>query len=347
MAELTSSIVMSLPEWLAGISLMLLSMYALVFDAGGADSDPRVCTTAIYLSRLRALKCNGTYGQQLVDLYTSCGYNRVARMEVNNCGVLNGEFCYEISERVHQYRVAVNALCFDEYGKPTCSTGCQEALHIYRDKVDCCINNLYNASDEPIFNDRSASNLLWTGCGVEPPGGFCASTLTYEKRHATEICVREEVEYRRSLLECSPGYGQAFADLFRRCGYSSLLRFFVNVCGVNEEDRYCFEYVNDGSGAPAAAQVQEKCVEAMDRGCPLACQVALDDLRRQLGCCVNNLYNHEENSYFGTTSPALWKTCSVQRPGFCKTTISMTDGASQANTVFLTAFTCILFAVYL
>ena len=346
-SELAGSIVMSLPEWIAGISLMLLSMYAVVFDAEGADADPRLCTTAVYLSRLRALKCNGTVGQQLVDTYTSCGYNQVAQMEVNNCGVLNGEFCFEISERVHHYRVAVNSLCFDEYGKPSCSTGCQEALHTFRDKVGCCINNLYNASDEPIFNDRSASNLLWTGCDVEPLGGFCASTLAYRETHETKICVREEVEYRRSLMECSPDYGQAFADLFRGCGYSSLLRYFVNVCGVNADERYCFEFVNDGSGAPAAALVQDKCVEAMDRGCPLACQVVLDDFRRQLGCCVNNLYNQEENSYFGTTSPALWKTCAVQRPAFCKTTISMTGGTSEIISTFaLTSLLCIISVLY-
>ena len=343
---------MSLPKWLAGISLVLLSMYAFVLDAestGLADSNTRLCTTATYLSRMRALKCNRSYGQQLVDVYLNCGYNQVALMEVNNCGLMNGEFCYAISETVHEYRVAVDSLCFDEFGKPSCSASCQEALWTFREKVGCCINNLYNASDEPIFNDRAASNLLWTGCGVTPVSGFCASTLAYRVVHETRVCVKEEVVYRKSLLECSPDYGQAFADLFRECGYSRLLRYSVNLCGVNEDERYCYEYVNDESAAPVAADVQEKCVEATEteRGCPLSCQVALDDLKRQLGCCLNNLYGHEDSENFGTTSPALWKTCNVKKPTFCKTTISMTGGTSESILCTFTTLTTALITTLL
>ena len=87
----------------------------------------------------------------------------------------------------------------------------------------------------------------------------------------------------------------------------------------------CDVYIRERS---ARSCVQEKCVEATEteRGCPLSCQVALDDLKRQLGCCLNNLYGHEDSENFGTTSPALWKTCNVKKP---KTTISMTGGAAK------------------
>ena len=330
---------------------MLLSVCAVALDAektGLSDETPRLCTASVYLNKMRALKCNKSYGQQLVDTYTGCGYNQAAIMEVNNCGALNGEFCYEISERVHEYRVAVNSLCFDQYGKPSCSASCQQALWTFRQKVGCCINNLYNASEEPIYNDRSASNLLWTSCGVTPLSGYCVSTLGYTASHETAVCVKEEVDYRKSLLECTRDYGQAFADLFRECGYSRLLRHSVNLCGINgEQERYCFEYVNDGTAEPAAAQVQDNCVQAMERGCPLACQVALDDLRRKLGCCLNNLFANEDSEYYGATSPALWKACGVKRPSLCKTTISMTGRAAAATShTSLALFTVFLLFIF-
>ena len=312
-------------------------------DSALTTDGPRICRTATYLKRLRAVKCNESIGQQLVDMYLECGYNQAALREAINCGLRDGEFCFDVADRAHEYQRAVDSLCFNQYGKPSCSNSCQEALGSYRENVGCCINNLYNASDEPIFNDRTASNILWTACGVTPLDGFCESSLRYEEAHDTMVCVYDEVVYRNSLLECSPSYGQAFADLLRECGYSSHLWYTVNICGVNAEDRYCFEYLEDGKSA--ADQVIEHCIETVEMECSVPCQVALDDFRRQVGCCLNNLYNNEENAYFSTTSPALWKTCGVKRPAFCKTTISMTGGGTLSVTcTFSTIFISLILA---
>ena len=338
---------------LTGLSFVLLALCVEVFEAERStvavdlSAPVGLCTTATYLKYVRALKCNQTYGQQLVNLYLGCGYNDMALMETSDCGMIDGEFCFDIADRALTYQAAVDSLCFDAYGKPNCGNSCREALWSFRENVGCCVNNLYNASDEPVSNDRTASNVLWTACDVTPIDGFCRSTLHYEEVHDAVVCVYDEVVYRKNLLGCSPDYGQAFADLFRKCGYTSHLRHAVNNCGVNVEDRYCFELISEGSALAAA--VQEQCVETVDSECPLACQVALDDYRRQLGCCLNNLYNDEDNSFFSTTSPALWKTCKVKRPKFCKTTISMTGGGSSVTTsavVFLHVLAVSIITVY-
>lgn len=310
---------------------ILLGFYVTRLDA---EDSPQVlsdhvgpCMTATYLKYVRALKCNQAYGQQLVDLYLNCGYNEMALMESIDCGVRKGEFCFDIAGRAQEYQAAVDSLCFNTYGKPSCSNSCQEALWNFRKNVGCCVNNLYNTSAEPIFNDRTASNLLWTLCGVTPIRGFCKSTLDYKEVYDSMVCVYDEVMHRKSLLDCSPSYGQAFVDLFRTCDYLPQMRHAVNICGINGEGRYCFDLIEDGDSL--AEDVREHCVEAMNSECPLACQVALDTYRRRLGCCLNNLYNNKDSSYFSTTSPALWKTCGIKRPrSFCKTTLSMTGGSS-------------------
>lgn len=327
-----------------GTSFVLLALRVTVLDAGSALDPTGLCTTATYLKYVRALKCNQTYGQQLVDLYLDCGYNEMALMESMDCGKMKGNFCFDIADSAQQYQAAVDSLCFDAYGRPSCGNSCQEALWDFRENVGCCINNLYNASDEPIRNYRTASNLLWTACEVTPINGFCKSTLHYEELYDTMVCVYDEVVYRKKRLDCSPKYGQTFVDLLRTCGYSSHLRHAVNICGVNRDDRYCFELINDGKSL--AKKVQEHCVETAERECPLACKVALDSYRRQLGCCLNNLYNDEDNSFFSTTSPALWRTCKVKRPSFCKTTISMT-GRSPVVTFSAVLITTLVFCVAL
>ena len=336
---------MSVLEGLAGVSLSLLGLCLAVLHA--EDSAPALldrhsepCTTATYQKRLRALKCNAIYGQQLMDVYLDCGYNKMARMEYINCGQHKGEFCFDMVRRAQQYLLDVDALCFDTYGKPSFSNSCQEALWSFRDNVGCCINNLYNASDEPLSNDRTASYLLWTACGVTTLDGLCTSTLHYEEVYDTPVCVYDEVVYRKSLLDCSPDYGQAFADLFRVCGYSPQLQRAVSLCGVNGENRYCFEHVSDGDSLAAIAQ--DLCVETENEECSTSCKVVLDDFRKLLGCCVNNLYNDKDNSYFGITSPALWKTCSLKRPPFCKSTISMTGGTSQITFSLSVIFTLLI-----
>ena len=328
------------------VNMSLLLALCLVFLDAVPSAATDLCTTSTYQRHLRALKCNQTYGQQLVDLYLNCGYNQMALMESMGCGTsLEGEFCFDVADRSQQYQVAVDSLCFDLYGKPSCSNSCQQALWNFREKVGCCINNLYNASDNPLSNDRTASNILWMACEVPPIDGFCNSTLRYEEVYDTMVCVYDEVIYRKSKLDCSPNYGQVFVDLFHSCGYSLQLRYAVNICGVNSENRYCFELINDGNSL--AEEVNEHCVETTDIECPLACKVVLDSYRRQLGCCLNNLYNDEDNSFFGTTSPALWTTCSVTRPRFCKTTISMRNGSPAEFTfsIFLNT-TLILFVAF-
>lgn len=330
-------------RWLVRMCFILLGLCVVdLLDAEDSFYKPAVtsqlCTPATYLKHLRALKCNQVYGQQLVDMYLNCGYNQAALREVTNCGLRNGKYCFDVADHAHEYQRTVDSLCFNQYGKPSCSESCQEALWDYRENVGCCINNLYNASDEPIFNDRTASNILWTACGITPIDGFCESTLHYQVIHNTMVCVYDEVVYRNSLLDCSPRYGQAFANLLRECGYSSHLRYTVNICGVNAEDRYCFEYIDDGKSA--AAEVQEHCVETVDTECSETCQSALDDFKRKLGCCLNNLYNNEDNTYFRTTSASLWKNCHVKQPGFCKTTISISGGtlvvtSSTLSVVFI------------
>ena len=326
---------MTLPEiqQIVCMSVVLLLSLAFLSVERSVASIPLepvgVCTTASYLRRLRALRCNQTHGQQLADMYLNCGYNQLALREMIDCGVRDGDFCFDVADYAQRYQNEVDSQCFDMYGKPICSDDCRAALKSFRENVGCCINNLYNASDNPISNDRTASNLLWTACEVEPVDGFCRSTIRYEVIYNTQVCVSDEVVYRKSRLECHPDYGQAFADLFRLCGYSAQLRHAVNICGVNSEDRYCFELQTVGNSI--AEDVNKYCVKATESDCPLSCKVALDSYKRQLGCCLNNLFNDEENSYFRTTSPALWTTCQADRPRFCKTTISLGDGSSMLH----------------
>ena len=292
-----------------------------------------LCTITKYQRLLRALRCNQTNAQQLADMYLNCGYNKMARRELVDCGVMNGDFCLNLAEDAHRYRDAADAQCFDVYGKPSCSDDCRSALKDFRENVGCCINNLYNVSDSPIYNDRAASYILWGGCGVKPVDGLCKSTIDYVVIYDTPVCVSDEVNYRRSRLECHPGYGQSFADLFRLCGYTAQLRYAVNLCGVNDENRYCFELLE--AGKEIADEVNKYCVQATESDCPLSCKIALDSYKRKLGCCLNNLYNNEENQYFRTTSPTLWTACQMDRPRFCKTTISLEAGSPKLHFSFI------------
>ena len=149
-------------------------------------------------------------------------------------------------------------------------------------------------------------------------GLFAASTKHRRqvRNPREEICSWEEISRRQSAILCDPsndGYGQQMVDIYNECSYDANTardaRRLVQSCSRDENGRFCYELTQNASNY--ANSVTENCVHLSNYSeyqCTNLCRDALQNLKSNLGCCLNNLYNTTlPSSNFLNTG--LWSIC--------------------------------------
>ena len=139
------------------------------------------------------------------------------------------------------------------------------------------------------------------------------------------VCSQQELTYRTSRLSCNPDYITPFINILRNCSLDENAQSTINNCGVNRYERFCFEA--QANASQFVNEVQDRCFTNAET-CPVACKVALDMYQVGADCCLNNLYNNPQSSFFRTTNPMLWSLCGVSNPGFCRNTIDSSSAYS-------------------
>ena len=115
--------------------------------------------------------------------------------------------------------------------------------------------------------------------------------------------------------------GQPLVDFLFTCGEQgeALAELFIIFCGLNENNNFCVELVNNTAPIIFAAVT---CPLQNDGVCPSGCDSILLDLRDTFGCCLNTLFNGTQFGTFDIVSNDLWSSCNVETPGFCESTLS-------------------------
>jgi len=247
------------------------------------------CTSTELQRRNDSLRCNNaTIGQQLLDVFASCGFNDEAQRKEEECGRNEtGRFCYELRENSTLTGFA-NSVVFNCGSSATfCDFSCNSSLQQLRDNTGCCANFLLTDAYVRDRFGRQRNPNLWSTCSLQRPNN-CPSSLSFLPTQSDVVCSRAEITYRLNRLNCNPDYVTPFVDLLRSCGFGEFAQVqVINRCGVTRYDTFCFEA--EANASRLVGEVQSRCFSSNEE-CPISCKVALDMYRTGADCCLNNLH---------------------------------------------------------
>ena len=135
---------------------------------------------------------------------------------------------------------------------------------------------------------------------------FRMGNLTYDEEKYVLYCDKEcGPPYLDFLESCGGEVGELYADYYR------------NLCYENSNGIPCAYYFLATEYLQPTYFVEENCELPYDNdtACSFDCFVSLHQIKYQMGCCVNNLYNHSVPS--DLVSYGLWSKCKVSTPGYC------------------------------
>jgi len=261
---------------------------------------------------------NAAIGQQLMNVFATCGFNDEALRKEQECGRLNetGRFCYELKENSTLIGFANSVVFSCANSAILCSSGCNSVLQQLRDNTGCCANFLLTDAYLRFGSQRNPN--LWSNCSLQRPDD-CPSSLSFMQTQSEVVCSRAEITYRLNRLNCHPNYATPFVDLLKSCSLGEVAQIqVINRCGVTRYDTFCFEA--EANASRLVGDVQSACFSTAQE-CPVSCKVALDMYQTGADCCLNNLYNNSLSPLLRTTNRMLWSLCGISSPGFCRSTL--------------------------
>ena len=288
----------------------------------------------------------------------------------------NGAFCGSLSTSDVEESL-LKSRCSGVLSSNSCNPACTSLLKYMKSKLGCCINEhsrQFNDTKHEIYNHH-----LWSLCGVQLPPTTCKHHgLTFNKRETCRKNPYELMSQYYSSLCANNGPGQALISSLRenrRCSTINLNSHFVKSitrkCLVNSKGEDCLpqlnkyaialyernnlSYTNFGILAlPIELISSHFCHIETNKDtdvCTLGCKNKLEEARNTLGCCLN-YYNDSTSDRFDRRPLAngLWKSCGLETPGFCDSTLTLSGATSTIYAVMrqwisiCTAITLLLIA---
>ena len=135
---------------------------------------------------------------------------------------------------------------------------------------------------------------------------YLMGNRTFDEEKYFVYCDNEcGVPYLEFLSSCGP-VGELYAD------------YYQNLCHMNSNGVPCAFFYLATSYLQPAYYVVQNCPLPQTNGtsCSLECFVSLYQMKYQMGCCVNSIYNYSslENDL---AAYSLWNKCGVATPGVC------------------------------
>lgn len=152
-----------------------------------------------------------------------------------------------------------------------------------------------------------------------------------------ERCSTEEFFRRDSAVLCDPSNdanGQLVVDIYTECNYdrnvARAIRSLVQSCSRDENGRFCFELRQNASNYTNSVTTNCPRLNTYSGyNCTDSCRDALQDLKSNIGCCLNDLYN-TTLPFSNFLNAGLWSACGVISPDFCGDS-TLTPGSVIAN----------------
>lgn len=127
-------------------------------------------------------------------------------------------------------------------------------------------------------------------------------------------------EEERYVIYCDGECGPPYLQFLAKCGGEVgdfYAKYYRNLCQSNEKGVPCVYFFLATELLQPTQNVEAYCELPYQNGtqCSYDCYVALFQLKHQLGCCVNNIYNYTVPS--DVAQYAMWDACSISTPGVC------------------------------
>jgi hypothetical protein len=281
----------------------------------------------------------------------------------------------------------------DNFTSAQCPTGCAGAIIAVVLKMGCCFRTIYNhtkfldifvkykllTSEQKVTIQNTLQPILWRACNVPLTAICTGDSFPGESVLATGVCTVEKIEtFTLGLTPtCSHFYG------LLSTASEEKLDIVCQECPENETCNdplsaklrilSCMHTDRDGKlGKSCSHCLREKLKNntvfadlratcfggenaiANISNCPIGCQEALKELKAQLGCCYQSIFNEttlldaflykehitpSKREFFEKLSmPELWEICDVSLQTRCtEDSISTAAMALQHTTVVATA----------
>ena len=181
-------------------------------------------------------------------------------------------------------------------------------------KSDC--NGNYNFQESKSIDERINRQEIFFGvCSQEEYIEWYYSQYPENCRYLMENL---QFEQQRYLVYCDEECGEPYLNFLKSCEDSEQsAQYYKDLCYENSNGVQCAYYFLAQEKLQPAYYVENNCDMAFGNGnnCSFDCFIALHQFKNQLGCCVNNIYNH--SSVYQVADFQLWSKCGVDTPGRC------------------------------
>ena len=165
---------------------------------------------------------------------------------------------------------------------------------------------------------------------VESESEFVGASSTFSlisgSRHRRQMqgrprggmCSVEEQNRRLTAVVCIPSTGQRIVDVYLGCKRESAARGLVQMCIRNENQRFCYDVAVRASNYTNS--VTTNCPRLSTYSgyqCTDPCRDALQNLKSNVGCCLNTELYNTSATFSNFLNTSLWSACRISRPGFC------------------------------
>lgn len=156
---------------------------------------------------------------------------------------------------------------------------------------------------------------------------YLMGNRTYDEEKYLIFCDKEcGAPYLEFLTSCGGEIGALYADYYR------------NLCYKNSYGVTCAYYFVAVEYVQPTYYIEENCkVPYENDTCSFDCRTSLHQLKFQIGCCVNNIYNHSVPSDLAHYS--LWSKCGVTTPGYCSREKGLVISVFTSVVLLIFAFT--------
>ena len=155
-----------------------------------------------------------------------------------------------------------------------------------------------------------------------------------------------QFEQERYLIYCDKECGDPYLNFLQSCeegeGSETLAEYYRNLCYENSNGVQCVYYFLAHERLQPTYYVENNCNTAFGNGndnCSFDCFVALHQFKNELGCCVNNIYNHSAGEH-QVANFSLWSNCGVSTPGECSGERALSSSSSVTIAIVIMALVC-------
>ena len=281
-------------------------------------------------------QCSAGYAQGVIDIALRCRNETAARSTSISCARNeDGETCAVATLRLSSDSTQSSnaAQCFGAVSSGFCPSACRSFLQTARSRLGCCINTYVNTTYSPVYNAyrNFVDYRLWNLCNVDLPPADCGNAPPLNTPVEVQTCTVEEYFTRLVNYECFPSVGQPLVDALLqnpRCRVYAVLT--ADLCESNSNGQFCAQAISLDS--LISESTDPLLVSLANCGtststCSTFCQDVVTNVNGTYGCCVNIYNNSDIGRQFPSLSYSYWNLCGVKTPGFCESTLSLSNSA--------------------